>query len=207
MLVEPQTGTPSDVEELHTTSSECSSSSGEESEEEDDQGEGAQKSDFPGDRTPRGADLPDRGRHICRMAGCSKIYRWPDYFCGDHGGGRCQHQHWVEGQAPCTRFHQSRNSRGEDRSLKLKDMARYLCAVLTIMYRRFECWIMSFSFACLRGRLIGELLCGAHSRMINASYGEEKRKPKGPNGVKASKVKKTVTHVKKATKGRSRTCA
>ena len=52
-----------------------------------------------------GDHLPYNGRKVCRVKGCDGNQRWPDYLCGQHGGGRCR---W-EG---CTLFHQGINSMG-----------------------------------------------------------------------------------------------
>jgi hypothetical protein len=46
---------------------------------------GASVSVYPGRPEPAGKQLPDRGRHKCRMPGCVEEYRWPDYFCKVHG--------------------------------------------------------------------------------------------------------------------------
>ena len=74
---------------------------------------------YPGRPAPVGKELLDRGRHKCRVPGCTDDYRWPDYKCKAHGGGRCQFMWWrreaggeERGEA-CLKFHQSRNSRGE----------------------------------------------------------------------------------------------
>lgn len=103
--------------EAATTSGEDSdSSSGEESDHDHHHDEEDNEDDSynsPGPREPLGSDLPDRGRHMCRAEGCTRYYRWPDYFCGVHGGGRCHYQHWMEGVEPCNKFHQSKNSKGE----------------------------------------------------------------------------------------------
>jgi len=74
---------------------------------------------YPGRPAPVGKELPDRGRHKCRVPGCSDDYRWPDYKCKAHGGGRCQFMWWRRegvgegGMEACPKFHQSKNSRGE----------------------------------------------------------------------------------------------
>lgn len=52
-----------------------------------------------------GDHLPYNGRKVCRVKNCDGNQRWPDYLCGQHGGGRCR---W-EG---CTLFHQGINSMG-----------------------------------------------------------------------------------------------
>lgn len=52
-----------------------------------------------------GDHLPYSGRKVCRVKGCDGHQRWPDYLCGQHGGGRCR---W-EG---CSLFHQGINSMG-----------------------------------------------------------------------------------------------
>lgn len=52
-----------------------------------------------------GDHLPYNGRKICRVKNCDGNQRWPDYLCGQHGGGRCR---W-EG---CSLFHQGINSMG-----------------------------------------------------------------------------------------------
>jgi hypothetical protein len=52
-----------------------------------------------------GDHLPYSGRKVCRFKGCDGHQRWPDYLCGQHGGGRCR---W-EG---CSLFHQGINSMG-----------------------------------------------------------------------------------------------
>ncbi len=49
--------------------------------------------------------LPYNGRKMCRIKGCLSNQRWPDYLCGNHGGGRCR---WDG----CTLFHQGINSVG-----------------------------------------------------------------------------------------------
>jgi hypothetical protein len=74
---------------------------------------------YPGRPAPVGKELPDRGRHKCRVPGGTDDYRWPDYKCKAHGGGRCQFLWWrregggEERVEACPKFHQSKNSRGE----------------------------------------------------------------------------------------------
>jgi hypothetical protein len=121
---------------------------------------------YPGRPEPLGLHLPDRGRHVCRIPGCGNEYRWPDYQCKLHGGGRCQYLWWLRGgggagrgEGPdgiglvlaCPKFHQSKNSKGE-------------------------------------------LLCGEHCRLTGAVYGEVSRKGKGRGGeagVKKGKKMRT----------------
>ena len=52
-----------------------------------------------------GDHLPYNGRKICRVKGCEGNQRWPDFLCGQHGGGRCR---WDG----CNLFHQGINSMG-----------------------------------------------------------------------------------------------
>ena len=82
--------------------------------------------DYPGRPTAVGKDLPDRGRHKCRMPGCTEDYRWPDYLCKIHGGGKCQYFWWDDSVETCPKFHQSKNSKGE---LLCGEHCRYVAVV------------------------------------------------------------------------------